>query len=96
MAETQPDQDPRIDQLISTLRGESGADPTHEANKASLELILPQKVSSALTELTAAIFSAQQTIGTRITEMNGQIEQTQNALSENSKTATAHSSALVS
>lgn len=95
MSNTQPDQDPRIDHLIREIRGGSGGDREREANKACLDEIHITKVSGVLIGLAEAIFDAQQKIGERITELNGQIDDTRKGLVESSKAASEHSRALV-
>ena len=95
MANTQPDQDPKVEQLIREIREGAGGGHQREANKASLEVIHIAKVSGALKELTDAIFSAQRIIGERITELNVQIDETRKGLHESSKAASEHSHALV-
>ena len=95
MANTQPDQDPQIEQIIKDIGSESGGDGEREALKARLDAIHTAKVSVALNNLADAIFGAQRIIGERITELNVHIDETRKGLVESSKAASEHSHALV-
>ena len=90
-----PDQeDTRISYLLKQIEVGGGGGYGIEAAKAEIETILAKRLTHNLVDLSNAIGSAQQIIGTRLSELNAELKSTRDELRVSSTAATKHARSL--